>query len=155
MKRSAPVADDPVVLVGMACRFPGGVSGPEDLWRLVAGGTDGIAPFPADRGWDIDALLGTSEGPGSGTSATGEGGFLADAGGFDAAFFRISPREALATDPQQRLLLEVSWEALEQAGIDPAIAGGQPDRGIRRSVYQSEATASWSLVPAISCRATC
>ncbi|MFF0228596.1 SDR family NAD(P)-dependent oxidoreductase, partial [Streptomyces sp. NPDC004629] len=114
----ASVTDDPIVFVGMACRFPGGVADPDDLWQLVADGAEGITPFPADRGWDLDAALGAS--------ATGEGGFLAGVGDFDAAFFRISPREALATDPQQRLLLEVSWEALERAGIDPnSLAGSQ------------------------------
>ncbi|WP_269854615.1 type I polyketide synthase, partial [Streptomyces sp. RPT161] len=126
---------DPIALVGMACRFPGGVSGPDDLWRLVTAEADGIIPFPTDRGWDLDALLGT-DGPGSGTLATGKGGFIDGVDEFDAAFFRISPREALASDPQQRLLLEVSWEALEQAGIDPASLAGSPT-GVFAGAYQS------------------
>ncbi|WP_449343268.1 SDR family NAD(P)-dependent oxidoreductase, partial [Streptomyces silvisoli] len=133
-KALTDAANDPIAIVGMACRFPGGVSGPDDLWRLVIDGTDGIAPFPTDRGWDLDALLGT-DGPGSGASATSEGGFVDGVDEFDAAFFRISPREALATDPQQRLLLEVSWEALEQAGIDPVSLAGSPT-GVFAGAYQ-------------------
>ena len=121
----ARVSEEPIAIVGMACRFPGGVDSPQGLWELIARGGDGVAALPADRGWDPERIY-ADDPDRPAADYLREGGFLGDAAEFDAAFFGISPREAAEADPQQRLLLEASWEALEEAGIDPTLLHGTP-----------------------------
>ncbi|MFC4855484.1 SDR family NAD(P)-dependent oxidoreductase [Actinophytocola glycyrrhizae] len=141
----ARASDEPIAIVGMACRYPGGVSTPDELWAMLTAGADGVTPFPADRGWDLANLFDPDPDT-PGTSYVDQGGFLLDAAGFDAEFFGISPREALAMDPQQRVFLETCWEALERGGLDPATLRGTAT-GVFTGLMTHDYAARSSAVP--------
>ncbi|MFS0693260.1 SDR family NAD(P)-dependent oxidoreductase [Streptomyces nitrosporeus] len=138
LKAMKDAENEPIAIVGMGCRYPGGVSGPSSLWRLLASAGDAIGPFPTDRGWNLDRLFSEDE-EALGTTYAKYGGFLYDAAMFDAEFFGISPREAATLDPQQRIMLETAWEALEHAAIDPTGL-----RGSDTAVYAGVASLDYS-----------
>jgi acyl transferase domain-containing protein/acyl carrier protein len=137
---------EPIAIIGIGCRFPGGVTSPEDLWNLVAHGQEAVGEFPTDRGWDVDGLY-DPDPSALGKTYTRHGGFLHDAGDFDAAFFDMSPRTALATDPQHRIFMETTWESFERAGIDPAALRGGQTGVFVGCMYQDYATRFVGAIP--------
>ncbi|WUG87868.1 acyltransferase domain-containing protein [Streptomyces sp. NBC_00454] len=147
--RITGAASEPIAIVGMSCRLPGEVTSPEELWQLVATGTDGVSDFPKDRGWDLDSVY-HPDVDHQGTTYVKEAGLLHGAGEFDASFFGISDREALGTDPQQRLMLELAWEAFERAGIDPHSVRGSDTGVFAGHMYHDYANGAQELPEGVS-----